>query len=102
MGKKLKKERCEICGCADIETLEEHHILERGKIGSSNSWLNISIICSNCHSRIHRGSLKIIGIFPSTQLPNGRTVVFEENGKCSVDGINDKYFEEQSKGMKVI
>lgn len=101
MGKKLKKEKCEVCGEKDRSCLEEHHIIERTQIGTSNSWLNIAILCANCHSKIHFGELKIIGVFPSTELLNGRSLVYELDGVCNVDGIDGVYWQTQAKNMKV-
>jgi len=77
--------KCEIEGCNVSECLELHHIIERTEINTSNHTYNIAILCANHHSFIHAGLLKIIGVYPSTRLPNGRTLIYELCGKKNID-----------------
>ena len=83
--KKLQKIVCEICGEKDTSILDYHHILERTEIGSNNHQNNLAILCKNCHGRNHLGNLKVIGIIPSTKMPYGRTLIYEENGMRNID-----------------
>lgn len=92
MSKKLKKIECEICGCKDIETLHKHHIIERTKIDTDNHPMNLAIICSCCHNKVHAGTIEIIGIYPSTKLPYRRILVFKINGKTNVPGISKPFY----------
>jgi hypothetical protein len=45
--------------------------------------------------------LKIIGVYPSTQLPNGRTLVYELDGKKNIEGIDQPYVEFKNKSFKL-
>jgi hypothetical protein len=49
---------------------------------------------------VHCGRLKIIGAYPSTKLPNKRTLVYELDGKKNVD-IDTSYVQFQNKSFKV-
>jgi len=101
MSKKLKKIECEICGTRDVETLHKHHIVERTELGTSNHPMNLAIVCANCHNKIHAGLIKIIGPYPSTQLPYGRTLVYEIDGKKNID-IDEPYFVHKPQQSKVM
>lgn len=101
MRKKLIKNKCEICGNEDKETLHLHHIVERTDPNTSNHPMNLSIICSNCHNLVHSGLIKIIGVYPSTKPPNGRTLIYEQNGNKNLD-VNDPYFISKPKSIKII
>jgi hypothetical protein len=87
LRKKIKKLPviCEICGEKDKSALQEHHIVERTEINSTNHDYNLAIICASCHCKVHSGRIKIIGIFPSTKPPLGRSLIYEEAGKESID-----------------
>jgi hypothetical protein len=87
LRKKIKKLPvcCEICGEKDKASLHEHHIVERTEINSTNHDYNLAIICASCHCKVHSGSIKIIGIYPSTKPPLGRTLIFEKLGDNSLD-----------------
>jgi len=98
---KLIKYECEICGNKDTTILHKHHIIQRKEIGTSNDNFNLCVMCPNCHSKLHRGEIKIIGIYPSTKAPNNRTVIFEHNGKANVEGITEPYVKPEPKMMKV-
>lgn len=103
-NKKLIKYECEICGWKDEPSLlHKHHCVERTEINTSNHASNLCIICSICHGKLHAGLLKIIGIYPSTRPPNGRTVIFKDelNGKQNVEGIDKPYYTHKPKQMKV-
>lgn len=101
MLKKLEKIECEICGNKDKEVLHKHHIIERTELDTSNDFLNLVVVCSNCHNKIHFGKIEIIGIFPSTKLPYGRTVVYKIDGKSNIPGIEEPLYKPQIKKRKV-
>lgn len=84
---KLVKNKCEIetCTINDVSLLELHHIIERTEINTTNHSFNLAILCGTHHAMTHTGRLKIIGVFPSTRLPNKRTLVYELDGKKNVD-----------------
>jgi len=86
--KKLPKIVCEVCGQGknNPEILIKHHIKERNEADCVNHSLNLAIICANCHSKVHLGNLKIYGFVISTG-SNGRTLIYEENGKRNIEGI---------------
>uniref|UniRef100_A0A6M3IV27 Putative homing endonuclease n=1 Tax=viral metagenome TaxID=1070528 RepID=A0A6M3IV27_9ZZZZ len=50
---KTKNYKCEICGYDDI--VEIHH--KNPKIG--NSLENLMVLCPNCHTRLHHGTIHI-------------------------------------------
>lgn len=84
---KLIKNKCEIefCQINDSRLLELHHIVERTKIATTNHNFNLAILCGTHHAMTHTNRLKIIGVFPSTKLPNGRTLVYELDGRRNID-----------------
>lgn len=100
---KLIKNKCEIeeCGESDVSALHLHHIIDRVLVNSSNHPFNLAIVCSNCHNKIHAGKIKIIGVFPSTAPPNGRTLVYSVNGTINVPGIEKPYVEFKPKSFKI-
>ena len=100
---KLIKNKCEIetCTITDPALLELHHIIERTEINTNNNTFNLAIICRNCHALTHNGRLKILGVFPSTRLPNGRTLVYELDGIKNID-INKPYVEFKNKEYKLL
>jgi hypothetical protein len=51
---------CEICGDNNSQILHNHHIR------SSNSNMNIAILCPNCHTKVHLGEYIIIGVYHTT------------------------------------
>jgi hypothetical protein len=99
---KLIKNKCEIESCliSDPALLELHHIIERTELNTSNNNFNLAILCGNCHALTHTSRLKIIGVYPSTQLPNGRTLVYELDGKKNID-IDKPYVEFKNKSFKL-
>jgi hypothetical protein len=100
--KKIIKNQCEIEGC-DVnvpEALHLHHIIERTEINTTNHIFNLAVICANHHAMVHSGRLKIIGIFPSTKLPNNRTLVYELDGKRNLD-IEIPYINFKNKSFKI-
>jgi hypothetical protein len=84
---KLIKNKCEIESCEvnDAKLLELHHIIERTEKATTNHIFNLAILCGTHHAMTHTSRLKIIGVFPSTKLPNNRTLVYELDGKRNVD-----------------
>lgn len=102
LKKKLHKDFCEIEGCLmkDSAALEHHHIIERTEINTSNHIMNLCVLCSNHHSLLHAGRLKIIGVFPSTG-KSGRTLIYELDGKANVPGITESYFKYRPNQMKL-
>jgi len=97
---KLILNKCEIDGCEETLNLHKHHIIERTEINTNNHSFNLAILCPNCHAKTHSNVLKIIGVFPSTKLPNKRTLVYELNGKKNID-IDLPYVEFKNKSFKV-
>lgn len=93
------KVKCECCGESDKNILEKHHIIPRTDPNCTNDNFNIAILCSNCHSKVHLGSLKIIGVFPSTD-PSGFTLVYELNGVKNID-LDKPYHTPKPKSMKI-
>lgn len=94
------KIKCEVCGESDKKILEKHHIIPRTDPNCTNDDMNIAILCGNCHSKLHTGSLKIIGVFPSTD-PTGFTLIYELDGKKNLD-IDKPYVEIKKKEMQWI
>jgi|688.fasta_scaffold1162286_1 hypothetical protein len=84
---KLIKQKCEIHNCneSNPKVLDFHHIIPQTELGCTDHPTNIAIICANCHRKIHLGILNIIGVIPSTELPNKRTLVYEIDGKRNID-----------------
>ena len=93
------KIKCEVCGERDVKILEKHHIIPRTDLNCTNDDLNIAVLCASCHSKLHTKSLKIIGVFPSTD-PTGFTLVYELYGKKNID-IDEPYLVPQKKEMKI-
>lgn len=100
---KLVKEKCEINGCDvnDKDALHFHHIIERTQVSTTNHPFNIAIICANHHELTHSGRLKIIGVYPSTELPNRRTLIYELDGKKNLEGIDTPYVHFKNKSFKI-
>ncbi len=100
---KLIKDKCEIetCAVTDPNLLQLHHIIERTEVNTNNNNFNLAILCANCHGLTHSGRLKIIGVYPSTQLPNGRTLVYELDGKRNIEGIDEPYVQFKNKSFKL-
>ena len=101
-SKKLIKNKCEIesCNVSDPNLLHLHHIIERTQINTTNHPSNLAILCANCHALTHTGKLKIIGVYPSTKLPNCRTLIYELNGKKNLD-IDAPYVKTVNKSFKI-
>jgi hypothetical protein len=99
---KLIKNKCEIedCQVSDPEALHFHHIIERTKVNTTNHPFNIAIICATHHELCRAGKLKIIGVYPSTRLPNHRVLVYELNGKKNIE-INEPYVKFENKSYKL-
>jgi hypothetical protein len=85
--------KCEIDGCEVRECLHLHHIVPRTDINTTNNSFNLCILCPTHHSYVHAGRLKIIGIYPSTKLPNKRVVIYELDGKRNIEGIDVPFIE---------
>lgn len=101
MSKKLIKNKCEIEGCNETDHLHLHHIIERTEANTSNNILNLSILCPNHHNYVHSGRIKIIGVYPSTKLPNNRTLIYELDGKRNIEGIDTSYINFKNKSYKL-
>lgn len=99
-NKKLIMNKCEIENCEVKECLHLHHIIERTEINTTNHVMNLCILCPNHHSFVHKGLLKIIGIYPSTKLPNKRILIYELDGKKNLD-IDVPYTNFQNKSFKI-
>ena len=99
--KSLVLNKCEIEGCTETENLHLHHIIERTEIHTNNDVYNLSILCPNHHSYIHTGRLKIIGVYPSTQLPNKRTLIYELGEERNIEGIDGPYVQFKNKSFKI-
>lgn len=100
---KLIKNKCEVesCNVTDPKLLHLHHIIERTEVNTTNNNFNLAILCANCHALTHTGRLKIIGVYPSTQLPNGRTLIYELDGKKNIEGIDRPYVEFKNKSFQL-
>lgn len=100
---KLIKNKCEIFGCEveDGAILELHHIIERTEEHCNNGNNNLAILCPNHHAMIHSGRLRVIGVYPSTKLPNKRILIYELDGIRNVDGIDRPYLEIKNKSYKL-
>lgn len=100
---KLIKNKCEIesCNVTDPGLLELHHIIERTELNTTNHDFNLAILCANCHALTHTGRLKIIGVYPSTKLPNKRILIYELDGKRNIEGIDVPYVEFKNKSFKI-
>ena len=90
MMKKRPKTECEICGEKDSNILHRHHIVERSELHTDNDDMNLVIACPSCHSKIHDGSIEIIGVFPGTRPPTGRILVYKVDGVCNIPGMEDE------------
>lgn len=100
--KKLIKNKCEIESCivTDPKLLQLHHIIERTQEHTNNDNFNLAILCANCHLKNHTGTLIIIGVYPSTKLPNARTLVYELDGVKNID-IDKPYIHFKNKSFKI-
>lgn len=100
--KKLIKNKCEIesCNVTDENLLHLHHIIERTEVNTTNHPGNLAILCANCHALTHSGRLKIIGVYPSTKLPNCRSLIYELDGIRNID-IDVPYFNFVNKSFKI-
>lgn len=93
---------CEVCKFAEDPTvLDYHHIVERVEVGTSNHPMNLCILCANCHRNVHSKRLVIYGVYPSTEPPNGRTVIYELDGECNIPELKEAYYKHKPKQMKV-
>lgn len=100
---KLIKNKCEIetCGITDPNLLQLHHIIERTETNTTNHPFNLAILCANCHQLNHGGRLKIIGVYPSTKLPNFRTLIYELDGKRNLEDVDCPYVTFENKSYKI-
>ena len=103
MKAKLIKDKCEVesCDVTAEEALHFHHIIERTEVNTTNHIFNIAILCAVHHELTHSGKLKIIGVYPSTKLPNKRTLVYELDGKRNVENITQPYVQFENKSFKI-
>lgn len=60
------KTNCEICGLKKKAILHRHHIIPRQDSRSTNSDVNLAVVCPNCHSLVHSGDVIIIGVYQTT------------------------------------
>jgi hypothetical protein len=98
--KSLILNKCEIDDCNEIENLHVHHIINRTEENTNNHAYNLSILCPNHHSYVHSGTIKIIGIYPSTKLPNKRILIYELNGKKNLE-VEVPYVNFKNKSFKI-
>jgi hypothetical protein len=49
----------------------------------------------------HGGLLRIISVYPSTKLPNKRTLVYELNGVKNIEGLDEPYITVLPKSYKL-
>lgn len=100
---KLIKNKCEIesCDIMDKDALHFHHIIERTQVNTTNHPFNIAILCAVHHELTHSGRLKIIGVYPSTRLPNKRILVYELDGKKNIENITEPYVKFENKSFKI-
>lgn len=101
---KRPKIECEICGEKNTNILHRHHLVEQTELNTNNDDFNLGILCPSCHSKVHDGSIKIIGVFPGTKPPLGRILVYiNEQGICNVPSLEYEkpYYTPQPQSMKV-
>ncbi len=99
LKKRLVVESCEVCGSKD--TLNKHHITPRTDIDCTNEHMNLAVLCANCHGLVHEDRIKIIGLYPSTKLPNGRTLIYVKDGVQNVPEINEAYFKSKAPQTRI-
>ena len=101
--KKIIKNKCEVeeCNVTDPKLLGLHHIIERTEENTTNHPMNLALLCANCHAMTHTGRLRIIGLYPSTKLPNKRVLVYELDGKRNIEGIDEPYIVFENKSFKI-
>lgn len=100
---KRPKIQCEICGEKNKNILHRHHIIPKTDIRCTNDDMNLAILCPSCHSKTHDGTIKIIGVFPSTK-PSGKMLVYVgEDNVCNVPALQnaEPYYNPQPRSMKV-
>lgn len=99
---KLIKDKCEIedCNVNTPQALHLHHIIEKTEINTTNHIYNLAIICATHHAYVHCGRLKIIGVYPSTKLPNKRVLIYELDGKKNLN-IDVPYTNFKNKSFKI-
>ncbi len=103
-GKRLEKICCEICSNDNKEILHLHHLVERTELNTNNHSTNICCLCPNCHTKIHKNKIKVVGLFNSTKQPYGRTVIYiDEQGVCSFPGmeLEKSYYGLANESMKI-
>lgn len=98
---KLEKIECEICGEKDKKILHKHHIIPSSQIGTTNDYMNLVVVCPTCHSKIHTDEIEIVGVYPSTNPPHGRLVIWKRDGKSNFPGIDEPYYKPKMKQMRV-
>jgi hypothetical protein len=75
---KLSAKECKICGENDYCLLNVHRIIA-GEHGGKYTVYNSICLCVRCHTLVHDGQIKIIGIFDSTA---GKLLhYFDQSGK---------------------
>lgn len=59
--KNFKKyaKKCFFCNNDNLNVLDVHRIFE-GKNGGTYSSINVLVVCSNCHRKIHSNEIKIV------------------------------------------
>ena len=80
INKKAEKkiaQKCRICGEKTYSTLSVHRIIPGYKSGSYTR-NNTTVICENCHRKVHNGLIEIDGWYKSTK---GRMLKITENGQ---------------------
>lgn len=97
---KRPKIQCEVCGETDSSILERHHIIERTDLNCTNDDYNLAVLCPSCHTKLHSGRLRIIGVYPGTRPPTGRILIYELDGVKNLD-LDESYFTPQPVSMKV-
>jgi len=71
--------KCIICGEIDYELLDVHRFAIAGKDGGKYWRPNITVLCSNCHRKVHAGKIQILGWHNSTK---GKLLhIIRENGE---------------------
>lgn len=75
---------CEICG--ELHYLEDHHIHGRNIFQFDAKW-NRCNVCSNCHTKIHKGDIIIEGWFSTN---DGLTLLWHTDSEDSFTGTDAK------------
>ncbi len=81
------KDKCEVCGEKNKNLLHRHHIIPQCDERCTNKDTNISILCANCHTKVHCGEIIIIGVYFTS---SGKRTMWFKRGE--VPPIEEEYW----------